>query len=511
MSTIKRALSNTFYLANDWLAIMILGYIFWIMLAKLMPAEGVGLFSTISNIAIFLTIFTTFGFNNSAAKLIPQYLEKKKHEYASGIVRFIFEKTFLFSIIVSGILLVFLEIFLPNYIGFFGALAVILYLVPNSLYTVSQGCLLGFQGMKKIFLTDALSYFLKIILSAALIYAGFSYFGPVIAFAASTAIALAWRISSMNLKKQKVNEKEIWEHSAPAMVGNIGVLLFFQSTIIIMGIFRSFADVGIFTIAFMLTTPVRAIFQSVSGSLMPMVSGKWTADSKNNNIENLANQAMRYSLFLIMPVLLVIFFFTPEILLAFTKAEYLAGAVSMQIISLASILFGLSYILFTVLYSIGDVKRNRDINLIGGFSNTALSILLIPTFGMLGASVSYLLASAILLALSVMWYGKHFKIHSLGIKKVAAASIVLLFISVAAKYASDGLLSIALSVAIGIPAYFSFLFYAKFFSETDVKVISAVSSKVPFGKKFFALLICAIEKRAKIKEASTHQTRQSRK
>ncbi len=497
MSTIKRALSNTFYLANDWLAIMILGYVFWILLAKLMPAEGVGLFSTISNIAIFLTVFTTFGFNNSAAKLIPQYLEKGKQDYASGIVRFLFEKTIFLSIIVSALLLAFLEIFLPNYLGFFGALAVILYLIPNSLYIVSQGCLLGFQGMKNIFVTDALNYFAKIIISAALIYAGFSYFGPVIAFAVSTAIALAWRMRSMSFKKIDVNKKEIWEHSGPAMIGNIGVLLLFQSTIIILGIFKNFADVGIFTIAFMLTTPVRAIFQSVSGSLMPMVSGKWAADSKNNNIEALANQAIRYSLFLIMPALFVIFFFAPEMLLAFAKADYLAGTASMQIISFASLLFGISYILFTVLYSIGDVRRNRDINLAGGISNTLLSLLLIPAFGMLGASVAYLLACAILFALSVIWYGKHFRIHSIGIKKIMAASFVLLLISVGVKYFSDGLVSLLISIALGVPAYFSFLFYSRFFSETDVKVINAVSSKIPFGKKFLLFVRTAVEKRAK--------------
>ena len=104
-------------------------------------------------------------------------------------------------------------------------------------------------------------------------------------------------------------------------------------------------------------------------------------------------------------------FFAEDILLIFAQPEYIAGAVSMKILAAASLLYGLSYIVFSVLYSIGSPKKSRDLNLIGGVSNTALSVITIPTLGMFGAAISYLLSSLIIFLLSVFWSKKDLKIN----------------------------------------------------------------------------------------------------
>src|SRR3989344_6158597 len=93
MSTISRAISNTFYLICDWFVIMVLGYVFWIALANLLSPADVGMFSTISNVAIFLSTFSSLGFNNAATKIVSQYLAKGMVDYAGGVMRFMLKES----------------------------------------------------------------------------------------------------------------------------------------------------------------------------------------------------------------------------------------------------------------------------------------------------------------------------------------------------------------------------------------------------------------------------------
>lgn len=494
MSTMRRALSNTFYLINDWLVIMIFGYVFWIILAKLMSASDVGMFSTISNLAIFISVFATFGFNNAAAKLISSYLAKNMHDVAAGIIKFTIEKTILLTVILSIATFAVLRFVFPAYLDELGVLAVILFMIPNSLYLISQGVLLGLQDMKKIFITDLFSYIVKIIITIALIMAGMKYLGPTIAFAAAMMFAFFWRMRGVKIKKHEIDRKELWEYSKDSMIGTLGMILFFQSTIIILGLFRTFAEVGIFTLAFMLTTPVRAIFQSVSGSLLPMTSGKWDMN-ENEKARMLIDEAIRYSVFLIMPLLLMFIFFAEDILSIFAQQEYIIGASSMKIIASASLLYGLSFVLLTVLYSTGNPRKSRDLNMIGGVSNTIFAIALIPFLGMLGAAVSYLLASLITFSLSVLWSRKDLKVKFVGFGKILAAAAVFSFVAISLEGFMSGLPLILVGSTVGTLAYFSFLLYSRFFTEVDIRVMEVVETKIPKTKILFGFLKKLIKNR----------------
>ena len=138
MSTISRAISNTFYLICDWFVIMVLGYVFWIALAKLLSPADVGMFSTISNVAIFLSTFSSLGFNNAATKIVSQYLAKGMVDYAGGVMRFMLKESLIAGLLVSFIFLIAIKIFFPSYLDIYGIISVIAYLVLSSLYLIFQ-------------------------------------------------------------------------------------------------------------------------------------------------------------------------------------------------------------------------------------------------------------------------------------------------------------------------------------------------------------------------------------
>src|SRR3989344_407645 len=481
MSTIRRALSNTLYLMGDWSVIMIFGYIFWVILAKMLSPSEVGIFSTISNIAVFLTAFTTLGFNISVIKIIAEYISKEAKDFVAGIVFYTLKNTIIFNLLIISIMIAFLRTFFPGYLGWAELIGISIYTIINSLYAVAQGYLSGFQDMRKIFLTDMFAYTLKIILVTILIISGFSFFGPVAAFSIATLIAFFWRMEKISIRNHKINEAEMWSYSIPAMISSLGIILLFQSTVIILGVMKNMSDVGIFTLAFMLVTPIRAVFQVISNSLMPIGSGK-LARQAQSGFDELMNQSIRYSLLIVLPLTVMFFIFSSDILLLFTKTDYLAGAHSMRIIAIGSLLVGISYILSAVLYTAGMVRESRNVNLLGGICNTVLCVILIPFLGLIGAAFSYLLACVISSWFSISLCQNKLKLHSAYLKKLVTSFIILCLMILLLKYLIGGIYSLIFSIIFGIPLYFILLIYLRFFGETDIKILDILELKFIFLK-----------------------------
>ncbi len=482
----KRALSNTFYLFNDWFVIMVFGYVFWIILAKLLSVEDVGIFSAISNIAIFLTTITVLGYNTSAIRIVSDKISKG--EVVGGLNKYFFKTSIFANILMSAAVILFFNFFKINSIGFLESLAIAGYLFLNSLYNVALGILQGMQNMKRVFSTDLLDYILKLALTAAFIFLGAKYFGPVLAYVIATIIALAFRLQAINFSGNGLDKKEVWKYSLPAMIGGFGLILFFQSNVIILGAMGTMAEVGIFTLAFMIATPIRAIYQSVSSAIFPITTAQWVAGEKEKAVE-LLSRSIRYTLIFALPALVLIFLFSSEILLIFTTEEYLAGANAMRIISIGSLFFGISLLFATILFSAGRPNENRNIQITGGILNTIVCFFAVPFFGINGASLAFVIGSFAAFFLSLYWYKKFIKSklrHDYILNLAAAAAIFFAF-SYSVKFFFGPIPSLIISAFVGIAVYMVALLAMKFFDEYDLRLISSVEEKIPAGKLFFSL------------------------
>ncbi len=484
MSTIRRALSNTFYLFGDWIVIMVLGYIFWIVLTKLLTASDVGIFSLISNVAISLTTITALGYNVSATRIVSEKISNKQD--VGGTNRYFLKTSLAANLMMAVTVVLFFGFFNIKSVGFLESLAIAGYLVLNSIYNVSMGILQGMQDMRKVFSTDLLDYVLKLTLTIILVVVGLRYFGPIIAYIIATLIALFFRLSGINFTGNHVDKSEVWKYSVPTMLGSLGLMLFFQSNVIILGSFRAIAEVGIFTLSFMITTPIRAVYQSISSAIFPIATGQWFSEKKEN-VAELLSRSIRYTLVLALPALVIIFLFSSEILLIFTTQEYLAGANSMRIISLGSLLSGLALLFGTILFSAGRPKENRNVHLIGGIFNTLLCFALIPIFGINGASISFFLGSLTAFLLSFYWYKKFVKVKLKAdyFPKILLAVTIFFAFSYGMKIFLEPVQSLIATSILGLTLYFATLIVMRFFDEYDLKLIESIEEKFPKNKNIF--------------------------
>src|SRR3989344_3131408 len=86
MGNLSRILSIAFYLSLDGVALTLGGYIYWILMSKMLSVSDIGQFSAISNTALFLAGISGLGMNVAVTRLLPEYqIRNKLREISSTI------------------------------------------------------------------------------------------------------------------------------------------------------------------------------------------------------------------------------------------------------------------------------------------------------------------------------------------------------------------------------------------------------------------------------------------
>jgi O-antigen/teichoic acid export membrane protein len=166
---------------------------------------------------------------------------------------------------------------------------------------------------------------------------------------------------------------------------------------------------------------------------VPMMSKLYGAKEMDKMRET-TEAAQRWSLFLVLPPAIVFLVF-PQFLLSTVYGDvYVSAAMSMSLLVLCMVLSTLSDPLAYALSSMRLVKTSAKVSLPGGVLFVALSIFLIPRFGMVGLALSHAIVSVAMLI--GYWYPVR-RILKLGgnanVAKLFLAAISTLLVLMVAK------------------------------------------------------------------------------
>ncbi|MBI4167341.1 MAG: flippase [Candidatus Aenigmarchaeota archaeon] len=478
MGNASRIISNTFYLFMDWIVLILGGYFYWVIMGKLLSPGEVGRFSTVYNIAMFLVSFASLGINIAITKLFPYYEKNGQRKKIAGSLRWAAKITSLSSIIFGIVLVVFnssISKTIPITVND-SVLIFFMIFVTNLLY-ITNGYLYGLQKIKSIFLSDAALSISKILVTLPLIILGYSYLGPIYGFLAASLITLGIRYRLVPRGKGPVDKEKIWFYSIPVLVSNIGTMLINQGSIVILSILSTPISVGLFSLIFFLSSPVRMIPQLISFGTFPVMSQQ--SDNKDS-VNRIFFHGTRYSMILAFPILATIAIFSKQIILLLASGQYLEGASIIAPLAVAYLFVGLATVFINTLYATGRVNESRNANLIAGFVNLVASMMLIPKFGLLGASLAFLVCG-----FSMMIYSGIKIKTSLNLafpvrdtmKILMSLAFYLIFSYGANRFMNGNYWEI--TVVGGLVVYSSVLLITKFFNETDVGMINYIKSRFP--------------------------------
>ena len=266
----------------------------------------------------------------------------------------------------------------------------------------------GFDRVEeKVYFRDVLMNVLKVLFIVSVIILGYSFLEMVYAYILSIVIAsiafVAYSVKKLPLVRSTSSDtskypmrKELLLFSLPLLATHAFGILILQMDTLMLGYFKTADIVGLYNAAHPIAQLIEIFLLSLVFIYVPVASQLY---AKNLMGEIRRNYAIltKWIFSATLPFFLIIFLFPEAVLHALFGSTYMQADVTLALRILA---LGMFIHVFlgpnaATLIVIGKTKLNLMDNSIGAIINVSLNLLLIPTYGIVGAAI----ASAISLAM----------------------------------------------------------------------------------------------------------------
>lgn len=376
----------------------IVGYVFILIISRTYGSSVLGIYTLCSTILIIFSVAGRLGFDASIVKFFSQNIIYNKwdtiHEIYSKILRIVIPWGLCLTTILffsSGWLseTFFHKPWLTPYFKIIsiGVLPMILRFINSESYR-------GFKMMPQYAYSQHVSYFLY----ALVLLGGVSVFYkndflPNICFVASLAILsvsstilVFRRIRRQSVtQSHSINTREMLRISTPMMLSTSLMLISGFINTIVLGIYGTEGEVGLYNVIFKIGTLTSMILTSVNSIAAP----KFAELHALNDREGLARTAIQTSkinFWASMPVLAGTIIFRREILQVFGD-EFVAGADVLLFTIAGQCVNMFSGSVSAFLNMTGHQNVQRTILLISTAINIITCMILIPKYGLAGSAI----------------------------------------------------------------------------------------------------------------------------
>jgi len=510
----KKLISNIVYLFFDWLVLSLFSFVFWMIIGKTLNPSDVGIVAVSISLIIFIGRFSNLGINNAIQKLIPEIKEKKGLKGVYPFVKLSI-KPVLISLLIIFLILLFFSNQLSSFIKipYYAFLICIFSIAIFSVYQFLGSALYGIQNMKKYFLTDFIQMILRVVITGLLVFLALNYFiqyknylyiPPLIAFLFGYFFVIFLRFNRNYLKKgQPISYRKLFFYATPALISTLAAALINRGQYIILTILTETEITGVFAIAFTITSTIGSLTHIPNYALFPIIS-VLSIDKKTKKKQGyLIGLVLRYSMFLIIPLALLLITFSKYAVLLFSTEKFLDSTQLFPILTLGAIFFGVGEIFISNLYAIGKPKLHRNIYVSSSLLFLILSLILtnyfsaIGYFPAIGLSISYLVAMLLFFSLSFGYMKKYVKpnLFIKDILKVLISSLVIILILFILKPFIHNVFVLGIILFPISLFYLVLLLFVKFYRIEDVKILRYFGEKVPTVGKYILTVANFIESR----------------
>ncbi|MBZ0158363.1 MAG: flippase [Alphaproteobacteria bacterium] len=399
---------------------MVLGYAFTMLITRTYGAHTMGVFTLFITVLNIVSIVGRLGFDTALLKFIAEYSSRDRMDLARDVYLKSIKAIIPFGLCLS--LLLYLasphiaaRLFGKGYLGPYFQMASFV-VVPFSLLFINAESLRGLKKIKEYsFVQDmaisllatallALSFlFTREVLMPFVVYL-VSVFG---AFALSLFLWLRRIPPVPGHTGEKVELKAVLHVSLPILVS--GSLYLFMGWVdkIILGIYASESDVGIYNIALKVSTLTSLSLLAVNSIAAPKFAQCY-GSGDTEGLRTIAQQSTRLIFWSSVPVL-ALFFFFPSFTLGLFGMEFRAGAPALLLLTFGQFINAVSGSVGYLLQMTGRQKVFQNVMLLTVIINLTLNLTLVPRYGLNGAAFatmcSVILLNAIPFFLIRFYYG----------------------------------------------------------------------------------------------------------
>jgi O-antigen/teichoic acid export membrane protein len=416
----KTVVRGTFWGIAGTAALKLVSFVYTILVARLFLQDDVGLFYLGISIMYTLATFGDLGLTAAFSRYVPYYIGKNQKNKVVALLDYSYRYAGVLSLL-TGIALFLLS---NNIAAFFQSpglalplQAMAVFLLFSSIFGLNAAFLGSLKLVKENNFLQNLQNALKLgLLILFYFWLGAGMWALVASFVLSYIIATLVSFVYVQLAIKKAGLDKVSGKKENGLVLMKEVVPF-GMTLAAVAAFWSIANyldrmmlgalldpkisagaIAVYSIALALATIITIFPSSVVGIFLPLVSELHGKEAKEESAD-ISNVSIRWSIFLTVPVTVMLMAFPAEILQMFFGSTYAVGATMLWIISLGTFVRSLSYVHGMILSAKKIVKIEAIAVLIAIAINLVLGYVLIPVWGIEGAAIA---TSIAFLAVSIM-------------------------------------------------------------------------------------------------------------
>ncbi len=374
------------------------GYVMAFVLTQRGDATAVGIYELAFTCIILLSVVARFGLDGAIVRYIGVFMAKNQ----VGAVRWLYKKSMYFSALFSVLLSVAVYVLAPWLSGFFGddamtipfkyaALAIPFFTLMN----MNAETLRGFKSMLAYsFLQQGTVIFLAAIIFMAWYNPAAVGQSGVLAF--FIASVLLFGISQFNVGQRfakigalvvpKTSFNEVVKVAWPIFLSSSIFMVISWTDTLMVGYFLDKADVGVYRIAFRISTVITFTQFAINGIAAPMIADHYHKGDMPG-LRKLISKIGLFNFLFSVPIFLIIVI-APNFLLGLFGAEYISGKNVLLMLSFGQVAFALSGPVMYILTMTKHEKTALYIMYATAGLNLVGNALLIPVYGLLGAAMA---------------------------------------------------------------------------------------------------------------------------
>lgn len=245
------------------------------------------------------------------------------------------------------------------------------------------------------------------------------------------------------------------------------------------------AEVGIFNIAFLLASLMAILVLSINQIWAPYFFK--VASDDESNVNALFSKLTTYYVIGICAIGLALITFSKEFVLLVASNEYIESVKIIPILTIAYIFTGFYYVASSKLYYKKTAAKYLPLSSTMGFIvNVLVSLLLIKSYGMLGAAWATLASNLVIFGVSFYLSQKYFYINyevSRILKIVIVFVFSLLNLYFLNLYVTSPISNIFSKLLI-VPVFFGLLLFFKFFKKEELNWLKKIIRFIRTGNYF---------------------------
>lgn len=376
-----------------------LAFVFLAASVRLLTPTDYGAYSSVVIVVGIASMVSVFGLSYAAARYFALYGQDiEDNEKSWSAARATFNLGLIFSIIAASVFTAFspyLSLYFTRSLQWTDLFILgSLWLFTNSIGLVAQGIA---QGMRKYIPLAKILTIAKIVMTAFALMGLEFYHNAIIGIASwiifnVVIIVACLKLFGSQLFHRRIASKQytsILRYSIPLGIASILTILSTNADLVIVGGYLNLVSLAIYNLAVQISLVLTLV------AITPLITALLpeTAFGINRNkVTNGLRLAMRFLVLVLLPMSFLVAALSSQLLTLFSNGGiYLQGIASLQLISTTYIFVGIQLIIFTLLQATGRTFQALSIASVSAFTDVMSSIILIPSYGLIGAALTKVL------------------------------------------------------------------------------------------------------------------------